>query len=98
MRAALILSMLALAACDGPARIAYNPHPPPPAKLTETVGKGPVSSIQLIWQPGHWDWDGNGYVWRAGDYVALEGHGKQWQDGYWSPVDGRWAWVPAHWV
>ena len=99
MRPALILTLLALAACDSPARVAYRPMPPPPPVLTETISKPPVSGVVLIWQPGHWDWDGAGsYFWRAGDWVDREGHGTQWQDGYWGVVDGRMAWVAAHWV
>ena len=94
-----LLGSLALTACNGAAGVAYNPNPPPPPVREEVIPKPPVSEIVLIWQPGHWDWDGTGgYFWRTGEYVDRQGHGTQWQDGYWTNASGRWSWIPAHWV
>ena len=91
--------LLPLAACISETReVASPPYPPPPAIPAETIPKPPVSEAPLIWQPGHWDWTGNGYAWREGSWVRREGHGTQWQDGYWSNAGGSWTWMPAHWL
>lgn len=90
---------LGLTACMAPPPLAAsNPNPPPPAVRVETIPKPPVSEEPLIWQPGHWDWEGTGYVWRDGEWVRRAGHGTEWQDGYWSNANGTYTWVPAHWM
>ena len=94
----LLAASLALAGCYAPASVAYNPYPPPPVVRAETIPPPPVSEAALIWQPGHWDWDGQGYIWSAGRWVQRAGHGTEWQDGYWSNANGPWVWVPAHWI
>jgi YXWGXW repeat-containing protein len=88
---------LALAGCYVTSE-AVSPYPPVPAARAEVMPKPPVSAEPLIWQPGHWDWDGRGYVWAPGQWVGRAGHGAMWQDGYWTLHNGGWAWVPAHWV
>ncbi len=95
-----LLIVLALAACTpaGPMPVAGNPNPPPPPVRTEVIPKPPVSETPLIWQPGHWDWAGNGYSWREGEWVQRAGHGTEWQDGYWSNQSGTWTWLPGHWI
>lgn len=95
----LMGSMLALAGCVVPPPNAnMSPYPPIPPPQAETVPKPPVSEQPLTWQPGHWDWNGGGYVWAPGQWVSRAGHGAMWQDGYWSFNNGSWVWVPAHWV
>jgi hypothetical protein len=81
-----------------PATMMSNPNPSPPPVRVEAIPKPPVSEEPLIWQPGHWDWEGTGYVWREGDWVKRAGHGTQWQDGYWATSNGVWVWQPAHWL
>ena len=52
-----------------------------------------------IWQPGPWDWTGNGYVWMPGEYVPRGTHSDLWMPGYWAATPaGGWAWQPAHWL
>jgi hypothetical protein len=75
-----------------------NPYPPVPAPLAETIPKPPVTAEPLQWQPGHWDWNGSGYVWAAGQYVPAAGHGSLWMNGWWSKSDAGWSWRPAHWT
>lgn len=91
---ALILGLLAGCAAN-PAAPGY---PPVPAPLAEQRVLPPVSPDPLIWQPGHWDWDGNSYGWQGGVWVPRAGHGTLWQDGYWTLTGGRYVWVPAHWM
>ncbi len=93
LAAGLFVGVAALAACAGPG---WTP-PPVPAPLTETMPKPPVTLTPLIWQPGHWDWSGNSYVWQPGQYVPAEGHSSLWMPGWWELVNGGWVWQPAHW-
>ncbi len=95
---AALLGALTLAGCTAPTGVAYNPNPPPPPVRAEIIPLPPVSEQVSIWQPGHWDWAGNGYAWREGRWVQRAGHGTTWQDGYWSNASAQWTWVPAHWV
>jgi hypothetical protein len=73
-------------------------HPPVPALFPESIPKPPVSAETLIWQPGHWDWNGTGYVWAPGQYVPAAGHGYLWMQGYWDRTPAGWSWQPAHWT
>lgn len=86
---------LALASCAvGPG----SPYPPVPPLQPEVMGKPPVTTTPLIWQPGHWDWTGGGYSWVPGTFVASEGHGNLWMPGYWAQSEDGWVWQPAHWM
>ncbi|MBV8911976.1 MAG: YXWGXW repeat-containing protein [Acetobacteraceae bacterium] len=89
-----LLSCLILAAC-GPA---YPFHPPVPPIPAENVPAPPVSRTTLIWQPGHYDWTGQSYLWIGGRWVERAGHGALWQDGYWEQTPRGPVWVPAHWM
>jgi hypothetical protein len=51
-----------------------------------------------MWQPGHWDWTGNSFVWTPGQYVESAGHGGTWMPGWWQQTGAGWVWQPAHWV
>jgi len=75
-----------------------NPYPPVPPLKPEVMGKPPVTTTPLIWQPGHWDWNGGGYVWMPGAFVPSAGHGNMWMPGYWENGEGGWTWQPAHWM
>jgi WXXGXW repeat (2 copies) len=91
--AALIGAAWILAGCT-----TINPPVPVPAPMAETMPKPPVSAEPLIWQPGHWDWTGNAYVWIPGQYVSAVGHGNRWIGGFWEPTDTGQVWHPAHWM
>lgn len=95
--AAAWLGLSLLTGCAAPTTAAGNPFPPPPPPRMEAVPKPPVSGEQLLWQPGHWDWNGNGYSWQSGEYVPAAGHGNLFQPGYWSQTPSGWVWVKAHW-
>jgi hypothetical protein len=75
-----------------------NPNPPVPPLQAETIPLPPVTATLLIWQPGHWDWTGNGYVWVPGAYVPRGDHSDQWLPAHWALVGGSWVWQPAHWL
>lgn len=93
---ALVLAGL-LAGCAG-TTTSGNPFPPVPPPIAETMPKPPVSGQELTWQPGHWNWNGSGYVWQKGEYVPAAGHGKLFQPGYWAQTPSGWSWQPAHWT
>jgi hypothetical protein len=99
-RRAALLTLLALAGCETPPPPpeTANPNPPPPPPRVETIPKPPVSEDLLVWQPGHWEWAGTGYVWQAGEYVKLDGHTNQYMPGYWDKQNGAWVWLAGHWL
>ncbi|HVY16257.1 MAG TPA: hypothetical protein VHB27_13615 [Rhodopila sp.] len=71
----------------------YAPIPPP----RHEVVPPPPPGGRVVWEPGHWHWDGVRYVWIGGHYVERRpGH---WVPGHWvwAPRQGRWVWAPAHW-
>ena len=86
---------LMLAACTAP-RLTEPPSIPP--IRAERIPAAPESRITQIWQPGHWDWDGQNYGWLDGEWIPRSGHGPLWQDGYWRRNGNDFAWVPAHWL
>ena len=92
---ALILAAF-VASCARPAGYA-SPYPPVPPPQQEQLPKPPVTAEPLIWQPGHWDWNGTTYIWTPGSYVPRDGH-SLWQPGYWAQTQGGWTWQPGHWM
>lgn len=76
----------------------YSSYPPVPAPRAERVPAPPVSSVLLIWQPGHHDWDGQQFAWIEGRWVERAGHGTLWQDGYWRRDGVTYVWVRGHWI
>lgn len=95
---AVLLLVGLLAGCASETTTSSNPYPPVPAPITEAIPKPPVSPEPLMWQPGHWNWNGTGYVWQQGQYVPAAGHGPLFQPGYWAQTQSGWAWQPAHWT
>ena len=89
-----LLSALALSGCIA----MYPAYPVAPPPREELVPAPPRSSVPLIWQPGHYDWDGTRYSWVPGRWVSRAGHGTLWQDGYWRREGSAYIWVPAHWI
>ncbi|HUB15556.1 MAG TPA: YXWGXW repeat-containing protein [Acetobacteraceae bacterium] len=96
---AALLGTVLLAGCASQStNSSALPFPPVPPPMQETVPKPPVTGEALLWQPGHWNWNGNGYVWQPGEYVPAAGHGNLFQTGYWEQTPSGWRWVPAHWT
>jgi len=92
-------ALLPLAACQivdtqtGACQVA------PPLRSEERP-KPPVSEEEQLWQPGHWDWTGGSYAWRAGAWVKRGNGSNMWMDGHWrrETVPQPCFWVPAHWM
>lgn len=64
----------------------YEPPPPPPPR-------------HMVWEPGHWHWDGVRYVWVQGHYVSRGPRRGQYVPGRWvfDRRTGQYVWRPAHW-
>ena len=90
--------LLALGVLCGCAGSLPNPNPPVPALLPDPQSLPPVAGEPGVWQPGHWDWSGSGYVWAPGQWVPQVGHGQLWMHGFWQQTGGGWVWQPAHWT
>lgn len=93
---AAVLAGVVLAGCA--VVPAQSPYPAPPPTQVEIIPKPPVSATPLVWQPGHYEWNGAGYVWYPGQYVQQAGHGTLWQPGYWTNTGGTWIWHPGRWL
>jgi hypothetical protein len=72
----------------------YAPVPPPRVEVVP-----PPPGGRVVWEPGHWHWDGVRYIWISGHYVERRPHYGHYAEGRWawSPHEGRWVWRPAHW-
>src|ERR1700744_184336 len=93
-----MLALVLTTGCVAPSAGGGNPYPPVPPPLADTQPPPPVSGTEVIWQPGHWDWNGSGYIWARVAYVPAAGHGNLWMPGWWSQGPGGWNWQPAHWT
>jgi hypothetical protein len=61
--------------------VAPGPPPPPQSELVPppSPGMGPV-----VWQPGHWRFSNNTWLWQPGQYVP--------------PPPGQTTWIPGRWA
>jgi WXXGXW repeat (2 copies) len=71
------------------------PYAPPPPRV-ETPPPSP--DLARAWQPGHWSWTGQQYVWTPGRYVVPPSAISQWVPGYWQQGPNGWYWVEGRWV
>ena len=90
---AALLGLLALGGCVVES---VNPYPVLPPPRVEAVP--PPPSAVVVWEPGHYHWNGVGYVWIPGHYVTRMAGMHRWVHGHWANRGGPWVWVPGHWV
>jgi WXXGXW repeat (2 copies) len=100
---ALLAAPLLLGGCvysshSSPPLIVANPNPPVPPPQPEQRPLPPPTEDQLVWRIGQWEWVGNGYVWRPGEYEKLGGHSNEYLPGHWVVQDGAWVWERGHWL
>ncbi len=100
--AAVLVVGIGSAVAQPPPPPGYAPIPPPgyapiPPPRTEIVPPPPRG--RMVWEPGHWHWDGRRYIWIDGRYVERRPHYGRYVEGrwIWAPREGRWIWRPAHW-
>ena len=69
--------------------------PPPPRYEVVPPRPGP----RVVWESGHWHWNGLRYIWIRGRYVERRPGWGPYVPGHWrwAPRWHRWEWVPAHW-
>jgi hypothetical protein len=65
--------------------------PPPPQ--TEQM---PPPQLGVVWDAGHWDWNGHAYSWRRGSWRDAR-PGSHWVQDRWEQVDSQWHHIPGHW-
>ncbi len=70
-------------------------YPPVPALREEMIPPPPRE--RMLWEPGHWHWNGGQYVWIRGHYIE-RGRFTRWEHGHWEIRGGVQVWVPGHWV
>ncbi len=76
--------------------MAQPPYAPIPELRFERVPPVPRGP-RVVWEPGHWHWNGRHYVWFGGRYVGYRPNYGHYEVGHWADRGGRWVWVPAHW-
>ena len=89
----LFASLVILAGLGGAAMA--QPYPPPPPLYQEVI-PAPMGP-RYIWQPGHWYWNGYGYSWVRGRYIAVRPQYHRWVHGHWAQGPRGWFWVEGHW-
>jgi hypothetical protein len=95
------MSVLALSAC---ASLQRDSRPEtrvsavsvsPPVPRAEEIPAAP--SAQTYWIPGHWKWNGTGYVWAHGHWEQPRAN-MVYQPAYWASTGAWWVYHPARWV
>lgn len=84
----LTLSIL-LISCSSGAYVSEAP-PPPQAEV-----KPPAPTVTAVWLDGHWQWNGNRYIWNAGRWETKPK--GTWVKGHWNKTARGHKWVPGHW-
>ncbi|NVB77466.1 MAG: BcpO-related WXXGXW repeat protein [Kofleriaceae bacterium] len=72
------------------------PVAPPPLKV-ETPPSTPAVSVNLVWTPGYWAWNGSAYIWIEGAWRIPPQVNARWIAPTWSPRRGRLVLVPGGW-
>lgn len=67
----------------------------PPAPRVEVIPAAPAE--RMVWNPGHWQWDGREYAWVPGHYVERPFREARWAPGHWIERDGGWVWEDGRW-
>jgi hypothetical protein len=99
MRRLAAISIIALTIGMGSA-VAQPPPPPPPGPPpAQYEAVPPPPGARVIWEPGHWHWNGVRYVWFGGHYVERRPEYGHYVPGHWrwAPGLGRYEWIGAHW-
>jgi hypothetical protein len=108
LTAAVVLPLLALTA--GCVVESERPRPavaaveiiaprPPPAVRYEVAPPLPTERREmLVWDPGHWRWDGHDWDWVPGHYVERPHREAHWEPGHWTErPNGKWVWIDGQW-
>jgi hypothetical protein len=67
-------------------------QPPPPNQPENT----PAPKLGVVWNAGHWEWNGHAYWWRRGAWRDAR-PGQHWVADRWEQVGDQWHLVAGHW-
>lgn len=67
----------------------------PPA--LPTYVQPPCPADGYVWTPGYWGWNGSGYYWVAGVWVAPPSVGLIWTPPYWGFYHGYYGFHAGYW-
>ena len=103
--ASIVLPLLLLTAgCviqrpSGPVAVEAVALKPPPPVRYEVAPPLPPERVELmVWDPGHWRWDGHDWDWVSGHYVKRPHREARWVPGHWDArANGTWIWVEGRW-
>jgi hypothetical protein len=92
--ATAFLVMIGTANAQPPPPPNYAPIPPPRVEVVP-----PPPGGRMVWEPGHWHWNGYRYIWFGGRYVQTRPAYHHYVEGrwVWAPYQRRYVWTPAHW-
>lgn len=88
-----LLGVVFAAGLAGAAQAQFYPPVPPLRYEVVPVAPGPA----VLWQPGHWGWNGFRYAWVGGRYLQRRPYYANYQHGHWASRFGRWVWVRPGW-
>jgi hypothetical protein len=71
-------------------------HDAPPPARDETVPSEPPSA-EMVWAPGHWEYQDNNYTWVAGTWIAKPQPTAEYVPPHWENRPEGWAYVPGYW-
>ena len=90
-----LIAVVMGAGLAGPAVAQPSPYEPVPPMRPERMPPPPLGR-RMVWEPGHWHWNGIRYVWIGGHYIE-PGRYAHYVHGHWANRRGVWEWIPAHW-
>ena len=105
----LALLLLLAAACTNqsgmpggtlppPTMTIVAPKEPPPLSAETVPPPPPGPANYFVWEPGHWHWTGQGFIWISGHYLETPYQSGVWVHGGWTSNGGlSWTWTPGHW-
>jgi hypothetical protein len=89
-----VFALTLLVSCGPPAGRVYVAVGPPPERV-EVIDVAP--SPGFVWVRGYWRYDGYGYVWMPGRWVAVDRRYREWVPGHWKRDRRGWYWVEGRW-
>jgi hypothetical protein len=93
---ALLSASALLGGCVEEERVVYVHSVPPPEDAAEVVAVTPGPN--QVYLAGHWEWDGNRYVWAQSHYARRPHPHAVWLEGHWQSSQNGWFWQKGHWV
>ena len=69
--------------------------PPPPRREVIVYRERPARNY--VWVKGSYDWQGDGWVWAPGHWLAPPAQSVRWVSPRYVRVEDGWWYEPAHW-